>query len=52
MEGSKKELKLRKQKIRKYIELVDFRGDIRRILNTSPGATAATRLILRTKLLD
>jgi hypothetical protein len=28
-------------------ELADFRGDIRRILNTSPGATAAIRLILR-----
>jgi hypothetical protein len=33
-------------------ELANFRGDIRRILNTSPGATAAIRLILRTKLLD
>jgi hypothetical protein len=33
-------------------ELADFRGDIRRILNTSPGATAAIRLTLRTKLLD
>jgi hypothetical protein len=33
-------------------ELVDFRGDIKRILNTSLGATAAIRLILRTKLLD
>jgi hypothetical protein len=33
-------------------ELADFRGDIRRILNTSPGATAAIRLILRTKLLN
>jgi hypothetical protein len=33
-------------------ELAAFRGDIRRILNTSPGATAAIRLILRTKLLD
>jgi hypothetical protein len=33
-------------------ELADFRGHIRRILKTSPGATAAIRLILRTKLLD
>ena len=33
-------------------ELADFRGDIRKILNTSPGATATVRLILRTKLLD
>jgi hypothetical protein len=33
-------------------ELADFRGDIKRILNTSPGVTAAIRLVLRTKLLD
>ena len=33
-------------------ELADFRGDIKRILNTSQGATAAIRLVLRTKLLD
>ena len=32
--------------------VADFRGDIKRILNTSPGATAAIHLILRTKLLD
>ena len=32
-------------------ELADFQGDIKRILNTSPGATAAIRLVLRTKLL-
>jgi hypothetical protein len=33
-------------------ELTDFRGDIKRILNISLGATAVIRLILRTKLLD
>jgi hypothetical protein len=33
-------------------ELGVFRGDIKRILNTSSGATAAIRLILRTGLLD
>jgi hypothetical protein len=33
-------------------ELADFRGNIKRILNSSPGATAAIRLILKTKLLD
>ena len=33
-------------------ELEDFREDIRKILNTSPGTTAAIRPILRTKLLD
>jgi hypothetical protein len=33
-------------------ELANFRGDIKRILNTSSGATAAIRLVLRTGLLD
>jgi hypothetical protein len=33
-------------------ELADFRGNIKRILNSGPGATAAIRLILKTKLLD
>jgi hypothetical protein len=33
-------------------ELADFREDIKRILNTSLEATAAIRLILRTKLLN
>jgi hypothetical protein len=33
-------------------ELARFQGDIKRILNTGPGATAAIRLVLRTKLLD
>jgi hypothetical protein len=33
-------------------ELKDDRGDIKRILNTSLGVTAAIRLILRTKLLN
>jgi hypothetical protein len=33
-------------------ELGGFQGNIKRILNSSPGATAAIRLILKTKLLD
>jgi hypothetical protein len=32
--------------------LADFQGNIKRILNSSPGATAAIRLILKTKLLN
>jgi hypothetical protein len=33
-------------------ELADFRGNIKRILNSSPEVTAAIRLILKTKPLD